>query len=136
MKKKPASRSAFFNPRFLISLALFACCVLVALLSFALSPGGNARAENSQPSIAQVNPSDPDGGCFLFWSTAAAYPIPVLDNAAVSVGSNLYSFAGVSNGALVANAYKFDGTTWTPIAPVPQPLEFPSAVTDGTDIYI
>ena len=53
-----------------------------------------------------------------------------------SVGGNLYSFAGVSNGLVVANSYKFDGTTWTAIAPLPVALEWPVAVTNGTDIYI
>ena len=128
MKKKPVARSAFFNPRFLISFALFACCALLALLSFALSPGGNARAESSQldlqtsslaessqlgiqatapvassqetQEIAQVEPADPTGTCS--WSAGPPYPVPVLDNASVTVGNMLYSFAGVSNGAIVA----------------------------------
>ena len=47
----------------------------------------------------------------------------------------LYSFAGVST-TITANSYKFDGTTWTAIAPLPTALEYPSAVSDGTNIYI
>ena len=35
-----------------------------------------------------------------------------------------------------ATSYKFDGTTWTPIASLPVALEFPAAVTDGTNVYI
>jgi hypothetical protein len=70
------------------------------------------------------------------WSASTAYPIPILDQANVTIGPTLYSFAGVSNGAVIATSYKFDGTTWTPIAPTPQGLEYPAAVTDGANIYI
>ncbi len=70
------------------------------------------------------------------WSAAAAIPIPILDQAVTSVGGNLYSFGGVSNGVVVANAYRFDGATWTAMAPLPAALEFPAAVTDGTNIFI
>ena len=48
----------------------------------------------------------------------------------------MYTFAGVSNGAIVATSYKFDGTTWTTIAPLPTAVEFAAAVTDGTNIFI
>ncbi len=70
------------------------------------------------------------------WASAMAYPIPILDQAVVTVGGNLYAFSGVSNNVIVANAYRFDGATWTAIAPLPAAVEFPAAVTDGTDIYI
>ena len=56
MKKKPASKSAFFNPRVLISFAFCAIGVLLALLAFALYPGGNALARQNQsavPALAQ-----------------------------------------------------------------------------------
>src|SRR3981081_3909047 len=45
MKKKPASKSAFFTPRVLISFAFCAIGLLLALLAFALYPGGNALAK-------------------------------------------------------------------------------------------
>jgi len=70
------------------------------------------------------------------WTASTVYPITVLDQAVATVGTNLYSFSGVSNGAVVANSYKFDGTVWTPIAPLPIALEYPAAVTNGTDIFI
>ncbi len=70
------------------------------------------------------------------WTASTVYPVPVLDQAVVTLGANLYSFAGVSNGAIVATSNSFNGTVWTSIAPTPQALEFPSAVTDGTNIYI
>ncbi len=79
-------------------------------------------------------PPPPPPNCT--WTNAAVYPIPVVDNGAATVGATLYSFGGVSNGALVANAYKFDGTTWTPIAPLPQALSKPAVVSDGTSAYI
>src|SRR5436309_1937585 len=55
MKKEPASKSAFFTPRIVISLAFCAIGVLVSLLAFSLYPGGYAFArvpvaENSDAS--------------------------------------------------------------------------------------
>jgi hypothetical protein len=44
MKKQPASKSAFFTPRVVISLAFCAIGVLVSLLAFSLYPGGYALA--------------------------------------------------------------------------------------------
>src|SRR5688572_14432765 len=70
------------------------------------------------------------------WTASTVYPIPVLDQAAVSLGANLYSFAGVSANLPIANSYTFNGASWIPIAPTPQALEFPAAATDGTNIYI
>lgn len=70
------------------------------------------------------------------WTNSTVYPVPVLDQATAVLGANLYSFGGVSNSVVVASSYKFDGTVWTPIAPLPAALEFPTAVTDGTFIYI
>lgn len=69
------------------------------------------------------------------WSAATVYPITILDQATTSLGSFIYSFGGVST-SIIANAYKFDGTTWTPIANLPGALEFPSAVSDGTNIFV
>ena len=79
---------------------------------------------------------DPPSNCV--WTSAATFPIPIMDEAVVTLGSNIYTFGGISEGKGVPNAYKFDGTTWTPIAPYPSAcgVESPSAVTDGTFIYI
>jgi N-acetylneuraminic acid mutarotase len=79
---------------------------------------------------------DPPSNCV--WTSAATFPIPIMDEAAVTLGSNIYTFGGISEGKGVPNAYKFDGTMWTPIAPYPSAcgVESPSAVTDGTFIYI
>ena len=51
MKKKSTSRSAFFNPRFLISFAFCAIGAVIALIAFAAYPGGNAfaRQEKAAP---------------------------------------------------------------------------------------
>jgi subtilisin-like proprotein convertase family protein len=70
------------------------------------------------------------------FTAAPVYPVNILDQAAATVGTNLYSFAGVSNNAVIANAYKFDGTTWTAIAPYPVAEEWPAAASNGTDVYI
>ncbi|HEX7518529.1 MAG TPA: hypothetical protein VF345_14715, partial [Chthoniobacterales bacterium] len=58
MKKKSASKSAFLNPRVLISFAFCSIGVFLALLAFALYPGGNAFARQNQssvPGLAQDN---------------------------------------------------------------------------------
>ena len=47
-KKSPSSKSAFFNPRVLISFAFCAIAVFLTLLAFALYPGGNAFARQNQ----------------------------------------------------------------------------------------
>ena len=60
MKKKPASKSAFFTPRVVISIAFCAIGVLVALLAFSLYSGSYAFAENpaasNNHSVAGKNP--------------------------------------------------------------------------------
>ena len=48
MKKKSASRSAFFNPRVLISLAFCSIGLLLALFVFAIYPGTTALAQGPQ----------------------------------------------------------------------------------------
>ncbi|MBK9568892.1 MAG: hypothetical protein IPO53_02485 [Chitinophagaceae bacterium] len=70
------------------------------------------------------------------WSASTVSPVSILDQACVTVGSFLYSFAGVGTGAVIATSNKFDGTVWTPIAPTPQALEYPGGCTDGTNIYL
>ena len=62
MKKNPANRSAFFNPR-AISLAFCAACALLALIAFGLYPGGNAFARqkrsNAQDQFGSANDFTP-----------------------------------------------------------------------------
>jgi subtilisin-like proprotein convertase family protein len=70
------------------------------------------------------------------WTSATALTTPALDKPVAVVGTNLYAFAGVENGAIVSASQKFDGTTWTAIAALPIAVEFPSAVSDGTNIFI
>ena len=56
MKKQPSSKSAFFNPRLLIALAFCSIGLLLALLAFALYPGGHALAQGSdQASLEAVD---------------------------------------------------------------------------------
>ncbi|HQZ81998.1 MAG TPA: FG-GAP-like repeat-containing protein [Pyrinomonadaceae bacterium] len=70
------------------------------------------------------------------WSAATASPIPILDQATTAIGTNLYTFAGVGSGAILATAQKYDGTSWSSIASVPVALEFPTAASNGTSAYI
>jgi subtilisin-like proprotein convertase family protein len=70
------------------------------------------------------------------WTSATVFPTTTLDMPVATVGTNMYSFGGVQNGALPTASYKFDGTAWTAIANLPQGLEFASATTDGTNIFV
>ncbi len=97
------------------------------LLLFTVNP---ARAAQSTE-----KPVDVDTLFNCTWSVGTVYPITILDNPTTSVGGFLYSFAGVST-SITASSFKFDGTTWTPIAPLPVALEFAGAVNDGTNCYI
>src|SRR5215210_2660266 len=54
MKKKPVSKSAFFNSRALISFAFCVIGVFLSLLAFSLYPGGNAFAKQDQPAAPAV----------------------------------------------------------------------------------
>lgn len=99
-----------------------------------------ATAAGQVDTKAEIAPAadpvaDPEGGV-CSWVAGTVTTAPVLDQATVSVGNNIYTFGGVSNSVIIANSFKFDGTTWTPIAPLPAALEFPTAVTDGTNIYV
>lgn len=61
MKKKPTSQSAFFNRRILVSLAFCSIGILLALLAFALYPGGNALAQGqqqNQPAAQSLTPEE------------------------------------------------------------------------------
>ncbi len=113
------------------SSLLWPLCALLLVGSL-----GSLISAPTQPGVAKEGKSaDPDTLFNCTWSSAANYPITVLDNAVTSVGGNIYSFAGVST-AIIATSFRFDGTTWTPIAPLPVALEYPAAVNDGTNIYI
>ena len=70
------------------------------------------------------------------WTAAAVYPIPILREAVTTLDGNIYSFGGRSNGNYVSNSYKFDGTSWTSIAPLPVAQGGSMATNDGTYIYI
>ena len=102
-------------------------CLALTVLSFGQIAQTGSRA-------AEVTDDPALGTCS--WSAAAAYPINIADNAVATVGANLYSFAGVSNSVNTANSYRFDGTSWTPIAPLPVAVQKPGITTDGTFIYI
>src|SRR3954471_11677791 len=115
-------------------LPLLAAAFLLGLLTLTLSVRPGRAQSRSAPADKQTA-ADPDTLFNCTWSAAAVYPVTILDEAVTSVGSFIYTFGGVST-ANTANANKFDGTTWTPIAPLAVALEYPAAVTDGTNIYI
>jgi Kelch motif len=69
------------------------------------------------------------------WSPLAAdvmeMPIPIADQAIATLGNNIYSFSGTTEGALTGASYQFDGAAWKPIASYPLPAESSAAVSDG-----
>ena len=153
-----------FIKRQISNLTLFRAALIFSLLaglvlSFSLSPSLITTAQEQKPVVPyseasslieaqaagidvqsvsdtsiETNSDAPEGGV-CSWAASTVYPITILDQATVVQGNMLYSFAGVST-AIVATSYRFDGTTWTPIAPLPAALEYPQAVSDGTNIYI
>ena len=62
MKQKLAFQSGFFNRRVLIGFAFCSIGVLLALLAFALYPGGTVRAQRSQQNqqTGQAGPLTPE----------------------------------------------------------------------------
>ncbi len=72
------------------------------------------------------------------WTQMAPYPINIMDQATAVLSGQLYSFGGVSNGVATPNAYRYNPASndWTAIAALPDAREAPSAVSDGTYIYV
>ena len=85
----------------------------------------------SPPGTPTPSPTSTPGACA--WSAAPALAGPIHGEALTSLGGNLYSFGG---GSSSTNAYKFDGTAWTAIAPLPVELTNAAAVSDGTYAYV
>ena len=95
MKKKPASKSAFFTPRVLITLPFAQSAFFLSLLAFALYPGGNALARQDEPGqpltlaasagnplalsnadlVAEANPDRPDPQVPYVYTEKAPYPM-------------------------------------------------------------
>ncbi len=90
-----------------------------------------ARLANLPPA---ATPTPTPGTCA--WSEAPRVPIPITGQALTSLDGHIYGFGGFSNGSRIATSYKFDGTTWTTIAPLPVALTGAAAVNDGTNIYV
>ena len=75
MKKKPASKSAFFNQRVLIGFSFCLLGLVLALLAFAAYPGGNAFARQEQaaaPAVVQQSAAAPE-------ALGAEKNFPILD---------------------------------------------------------
>jgi N-acetylneuraminic acid mutarotase len=115
----------------------FPSCVDVASPT-PIPPSPTSTPTNTPTSTAIGSPTAtpicPPAG----WSTATSYLTPVFDSAVASQGGMLYSFSGVSNNVLIANAYRYNpaANSWAGIAPLPQARKEASAVSDGTYIYI
>ena len=107
-----------------------ACVAPTATATTTLTPAGTFTVT----ATASATPVCPPAA----WSTQGAYPIPIADQTSAVLGGLLYSFGGVSNSVVIANAYKYDpaANTWTAIAALPIALESASAVSDGTYLYI
>ena len=72
------------------------------------------------------------------WTEQAPYPIAVSGHAVASVAGNVFGFGGIVNNTAITNAYKYTPVTntWTPIASLPAPRGWFSAVSDGTYVYL
>lgn len=70
------------------------------------------------------------------WTNEDSYPVAIDRQGLVAVGDVLYSFGGRTDSVAIANAYKFTGVRWMPIAPLPVALQGMAVATDGTAIYI
>jgi uncharacterized repeat protein (TIGR01451 family) len=96
----------------------------------ASSSGGSATASTTVDcSNCSSNP----------WTLQTAVPANIMDQAVGSIGSNVYMFSGISNGAFTNTARKYDSiaNTWTSITNFPASVEVPVAASDGTRfIYI
>jgi Calx-beta domain/Kelch motif len=85
---------------------------------------------------AQETPAQTESPQACSWVADTVYPTNIWDTAAVTIGSNLYVFGGAINGTSVAASNKFNGVTWTPIAPLPTARRVAAVVSDGTSAYI
>lgn len=70
------------------------------------------------------------------WTNDVLYPINIRNQGAAVQGTSIFSFGGLSNNVVMANAYKFDGDRWTAIAPLPVALWGTAVASDGTYLYI
>ncbi|MGB2751691.1 MAG: kelch repeat-containing protein [Pyrinomonadaceae bacterium] len=70
------------------------------------------------------------------WTNDVQYPINIRNQGAAVQGTSIFSFGGLSNNVVMANAYKFDGDRWTAIAPLPVALWGTAVASDGTYLYI
>ncbi len=121
-----------------IGQALLIAVILVSLSAAALHAywlGGSDFAHmlpnaGPTPTATQTPP------LMCGFSSDTVYPIALTGEALASVGTNLYSFGGQSSGSVIGTSYKYDGSSWTPIAPLPQSRAFAAAVSDGTNIFI
>src|SRR6266487_549892 len=93
MKTKTIRASAF---RITISIALLSISAILLASSF--------KSAHHWPSLA---------------ADVMEMPIPIAHQAIATLGNNIYSFSGASDGALTGLSYEFDGKTWRGIAPYP-----------------
>lgn len=83
MKKKSLSKSAFFNTRGLIGLAFCSIGLFLALVGFAVSPGGYALAqENDSSSRGTIKPN------FSFLERTPIEVPPTSPNASIAVAED------------------------------------------------
>src|SRR5438552_2425663 len=128
MKAKSTSQSAFFYLRVLIGVLLvagiFLTLVGVGAFSNAFAQGktkgttapqarpwsalGDLRVAAPAPTSRtasrmnnNIEAPSPEPPLNCTWTAGPNLPTNILDNAVASLGSNLYSFTGVGNGALV-----------------------------------
>ena len=71
------------------------------------------------------------------WILSAAYPIQIAGQAMTTIGNAFYSFGGLTtDNVTTAQAYRFNGTTWTAIASLPIARGYAAAAADGQYAYL
>ncbi|MFE6735529.1 Kelch repeat-containing protein [Microbacterium sp. NPDC057650] len=71
------------------------------------------------------------------WTTVADYPVPIMDNLVDVFEGAVYSVAGVSNQAMISDAYRMlSGEAWEKVAPLPQAVEMPSGAFIDGKLYV
>jgi hypothetical protein len=97
---------------------------------------GTIATPTAMPSNTPTATTTPS--CASVWTSQAPYPIPIYDEAVVSIGDTLYSMGGTTTSGVTAAAYRYDpiANTWSPLPLMPVALTGASALGYNGQIYV